>query len=75
VIKWCVLSISAVMAISLIIGIAVIMEVEREVEVIQHEAEQIREKLRHPLETIGSGMGRRMEDNIKDFIDSKSGNE
>ncbi len=82
VIKWCVLSISTVMALSLIIGIAVIMEVEREVEriklrveVIQSEAEKIREKIRHPLETIGSGLGRRMEGNIKDFIDSNSSDE
>ena len=79
VIKWCALSISTVMALSLIIGIAVIMEVEREVErikmnveVIQSEAEKIREKIRHPLETIGSGLGRRLEGNVKEFIDSNS---
>lgn len=82
VIKWCVLSISTVMAVSLFIGIAVIMEVEREVEriklkveVIQHEAERIREKIRHPLETLGSGLGRRLEDNIKDIIDRNNSNE
>jgi hypothetical protein len=80
--KWCVLSISTVMALSMIIGIAVIMEVEREVEriklkveVIQSEAEKIREKIRHPLETIGSGLGRRLEGNVKDFIDSNSESE
>ena len=75
VIKWCVLSISTVMAISMIIGIAVIMELTREAErikgevtAIQRDAERIREKIRHPLETIGGTLGRRLESNIGEFL-------
>jgi len=77
VIKWCVLSISTVMAISMIIGIAVIMELTREAErikgevaAIQQDAERIREKIKHPLETIGGTLGRRLEGNIGDFLNA-----
>lgn len=77
VIKWCVLSISTVMAISMVIGIAVVMELTREAErikgevaAIQKDAERIREKIKHPLETIGGTLGRRLEGNIGDFLNA-----
>jgi hypothetical protein len=80
VIKWCIIGITSVMAISLIIVILVVMEVEREaerikgeVQGIQREAEMIREKIRHPLETLGGSLGRRLEGNIGELMDgSKS---
>ena len=75
VIKWCIVGITTVMAVSLIILILVVMEVEREadrikgeVQKIQREAELIRDKIRHPLETIGAGLGRRLEGNIGGFL-------
>ncbi len=75
VIKWCVLSISSVMVISLIVGLIVlnsvkneVQRVKSEVEDIQREAELIREKIRHPLETIGGTLGRRLENNISGYL-------
>ena len=68
VIKWCIVGITSVMAVSLVILITVVIEVEKEaerikgqVEEIKQEAEVIREKIRHPFESVGSLLGRQLE--------------
>lgn len=73
VIKWCIISITTVMAIALVVVIMVVLEVEREaerikgeVEQIKQEAEVIREKIRHPFETLGGNLGRRLENMLLD---------
>ena len=75
VIKWCIASITTVMILSLVILIFVVLgikgELEKvnvEVQRIQREAEGIREKIRHPLETLGGTLGRRLEGNLGDFL-------
>lgn len=71
VIKWCIVGITSVMAISLVVLIMIVMEVEREaerikgeVQIIQREAELIREKIRHPLQSLGSSLGRQLEESV-----------
>ncbi|MEW4490475.1 hypothetical protein AB1L42_20485 [Thalassoglobus sp. JC818] len=73
VMKWCLVSISSVMAIGLIVGLVVLnsvrAEAERiksEVQHIQREAEMIRDKIRHPLETLGGTLGRSLESRISE---------
>jgi hypothetical protein len=75
VIKVCVLSISTVMVVSLVIGLVVLNgiknEAERiqaEVENIQREAEMIRDKIRHPLETLGGAVGRQLDSNVGEMF-------
>jgi hypothetical protein len=75
VIKWCIVGITVVMIISLVILIAVVVEIHSEaerikveVQKIQREAEGIRDKIRHPLESLGSTMGRRLEGNVRDYL-------
>ncbi len=75
VIKWCVVGITTVMVLSLLVIILVVNQVKGEVEKvtieverIQHEAEAIRDKIRHPLETLGATMGRRLEGSIGEYI-------
>jgi len=75
VIKWCVVGITTVMAISLLIVILVIMEVEREaerikgeVQEIKREAEMIRDKIRHPMQTIGGALGSQFDQKIGGFL-------
>jgi predicted RND superfamily exporter protein len=73
VIKWCIISITTVMVLALLVVIMVVMEVEREAERIKGEVEQIkqeavmiRDKIRHPFETLGSNLGRRLENILLD---------
>jgi len=80
VIKWCVLAISSVMAISLIVGLLVLNEVENEVErvkaevqVIRGEAEKIREKIRHPMQTLGGVLGRKFDDQVTNQVSKMLG--
>jgi hypothetical protein len=75
VIKWCIVGITFVMFLSLVILIAVVLEIQSEaerikfeVQRIQREAEGLREKIRHPLESLGSTMGRRVEGNLRDYL-------
>lgn len=75
VIKWCIVGITSVMVLSLVILIFVVLGVKGELEKvnvevqrIQREAEVIREKIRHPLETLGGTLGRRLEGNLGDFL-------
>ena len=75
VIKVCVLIVSAVMVVSLVVGLIVLNEVENEVERIkgqvaniQREAELIRDKVRHPLETLGSRLGRGMDSSLRERL-------
>ena len=75
VIKVCVLIMSAVMLVSLVVGLFVLNEVENEVERIkaevsniQREAELIRDKIRHPLETLGSSLGRGMDTSFREKL-------
>lgn len=82
IIKWCIVSITGVMVVSLVIMIMIVMEVEREaerikgeVQRIQRQAEMIREKMRHPLETLGGTLGRQLESNIGGFLEADKGDE
>lgn len=75
VIKWCIVSITAVMFAAILAMILIAMEVEREaerikgkVQAIQREAELIRDKIRHPLQTIGGKLGRELEGKIGEAI-------
>ncbi|MGI9240420.1 MAG: hypothetical protein ACR2RV_06435 [Verrucomicrobiales bacterium] len=75
VIKWCIMSMTAVMFVTIIGGILIVMEIEREaerikgqVQEIQREAEMIRDKIRHPLETLGGSLGRKIEGKIGEAI-------
>ena len=75
VIKWCIVGITTVMFLSLVILIAVVLEIQSEaerikveVQKIQLEAEGIREKIRHPFESLGSNMGRKFEGNIREHL-------
>jgi len=75
VIKWCIVSMTAVMFLAIVGGILIVMEIEREaerikgqVQEIQREAEMIRDKIRNPLETIGGSLGRTIEDKIGEAI-------
>ena len=68
-IKYCVFSISSVMALAPVIGILVLMEVERETErikgevaAIEREAERIYEKLSNPFQAPGAGLRPRVEE-------------
>jgi hypothetical protein len=75
VIKWCIVSMTAVMFITVLAVVLIVMEVEREaerikvqVQAIQREAELIRDKIRHPLESIGGAVGRGLDGKIKEAI-------
>ena len=68
VMKWCVVSITGIMTLSIIILIMVVSSVHSEVEEIKREAELIRDKIRHPLESIGGAMGRGLDGKIKEAI-------
>ncbi len=82
VIKWCIVGIVTVMTLSFLAMIVLAFEVEKEVSrvkeeaerimvqvrEIQTEAERIRDKIRHPLEAIGSSLGRRLEGEIGNLM-------
>ncbi len=82
VIKWCIVGIVTVMTLSFVAMIVVAFEVEKEVSKvkeeaekimvqvreIQSEAERIRSKIRHPLEALGSSLGRRLEGEIGNLM-------
>ena len=75
VIKWSILSIAAVMALGLAVIIGVVVKVgneaeriKSEVEVIQEEAEKIADKIRHPIETLGGALGRRIDNDLGELI-------
>ena len=70
-IKYCVLSISTVMALALIIGLVVLVEVEREAErikgevaAIEREVERIYEKLSNPFQSIGANFDRELKKSL-----------
>ncbi len=81
-IKWCIVGIASVMAISLVILIAVVWqlgneaqrikgevekirgEAETMVQQIETEADRIRDKIQHPLRTIGGALGGQLEQRI-----------
>jgi cell division protein ZapA (FtsZ GTPase activity inhibitor) len=63
------------MAVGLIVGIMVIMELEREAErikgevtAIQRQAEGIRDKIQNPLSTLGETLGARLEDRLSELV-------
>ena len=66
--KWCVVSITGIMSLSIIILVTTVSSIHSEVEEIKREAELLRDKIRHPLETIGGAMGRGLDGKIKDAI-------
>ena len=82
VIKWCIVGVVSSMFLALVVLIVVVMQVRAEVErvkveaekimsqvrEIQDEAELIRDKIRHPLESLGSTLGRQMEAEIGRLI-------
>lgn len=77
VIKWCIVGITTVMVLSLLIVILVIMEVEREaerikgeVQEIKREAEIIRDKIRHPMQTIGGALGSQLDQKLGSFLEA-----
>jgi ElaB/YqjD/DUF883 family membrane-anchored ribosome-binding protein len=81
-IKWCIVGIATVMAISLVILIAVVWqlgneaqrikgevekirgEAETMVQQIEQEADQIRDKIQHPLRTIGGALGGQLDQRL-----------
>ncbi len=77
-IKWCIIGIVSVMFLALMVLIVVVIQVKSEVakvnaeaekimvrvHEIQEEAEKIREKIRHPLETLGGTLGRQLEQRL-----------
>ena len=81
-IKWSIVGIATVMAISLVILIAVVWQIGNEaqrikgeveqikgeaetiVRQIEYEADQIRNKIQHPLRTIGGALGGQLEQSI-----------
>ena len=76
VIKWCIVGITTVMFLFLVILVYTVIGVKSEIEKvnvevqrIQREAEAIRDKIRHPLETLGATMGRRLEGKIGSYLD------
>ena len=76
VIKWCIVGITSVMVISVIVLMLVAVEVEREaehikleVQRIQREAEGIRDKIRHPLESLGGNLGRRLDQRMGGLLE------
>ena len=78
VIKWCIISMTTVMFLSIVTVVLIVIEVEREaerikgqVQEIQREAELIRDKIRHPLETAGSALGRKLEEKIGEAFSGK----
>ena len=71
VIKWCQLSVSAVMAVALLIMIITVKEVDREakriqaeVAEVQQEAERIYEKIRNPVELVSSFLTWQLRDSL-----------
>ena len=70
-IKYCILSISSVMALGIVVGILVLMEVEREAErikgevaTIEREAERIYEKLSNPFQALGASFDRELKQSL-----------
>ena len=70
-IKYCILSISTVMALGIVVGILVLMEVEREAErikgevaTIEREAERIYEKLSNPFSALGASFDRELKQSL-----------
>ena len=82
VIKWCVVAITSVVAVSVIVVVFVVLQVRQEavrikseVQRIQHEAEIIRDKIRHPLESIGGSLGKRIDGRLNEMIGIESTSE
>ena len=78
VIKWCVVTIAAVVLAAVVAVVIIATEVEREaerikgkVQEIQREAELIRDKIRHPLETVGAGLGRKLDGKVNEALGAK----
>ena len=85
-IKWSVVGIATVMALSLLILIAVVWQIGNEaqrikgeveqikaeaetiVRQIEHEADQIRDKLQHPMRTLGGALGGQLDTRIQGLI-------
>ena len=66
--KWCVVGITGIMTLAIIILVMVVSSVHSEVEEIKREAELIRDKIRHPLETIGGAVGRGLDGKIREAV-------
>jgi Na+-transporting methylmalonyl-CoA/oxaloacetate decarboxylase gamma subunit len=74
-IKWCIVGIATVMAVSLVILIAVVWQLGNEVEKIrgeaetmvqqiESEAEKIRDRIQNPLRTIGGALGGQLDQRL-----------
>ncbi len=86
VIKWCIVGIATVMAISLVILVLVVWQIGNEaqrikgeveqikgeaetiVRQIEDEADKIRDKIQHPLRSIGGALGGQLEQKIGDAL-------
>jgi hypothetical protein len=82
IMKWCLVGITSVMVLALLVLVLVVVEVEREAEKIsaevqriQHEATLIRDKIRHPIQTLGATLGRRVENRIGEGLLDATGSE
>ncbi len=75
VIKWCIVGITTVVALAMITVILIISELNKgaqqirtKIDAIEREAEMIREKIRHPLETVGGAVGRKLDEGVKGML-------
>jgi cell division protein FtsL len=80
IIKWCMISISTIMVISIIIAIWALIQVRAEVEKvngyvadIERQVDHVKESLNHPLESIGGMFGRELDSKIDSFLKKKVG--
>lgn len=76
VIKWCIVGIATVMAISLMILVLVVWQIgneaqriKGEVEQIKVEAGRIRDKIQNPLRSIGGAIGGKLDGRLGDLLD------
>ena len=68
IIKWCIVGIATVMALGLIAGLITLMSVQSKVAEIERQAEQVREALRHPMQSLGSTFGRELDQKLESLI-------
>ena len=75
VIKWCIVGITSVIVLTFVVLVFVVLGIKNEmamvnaeVQRIQREAEKIRDKIRHPLESVGASLGRRLEGNLSEYL-------
>lgn len=68
IIKWCIVGIATVMFLGLCIGIFTLVQVQREVSEIERQVDHVKERLSHPLESIGGMFGRELDSKLESLI-------